>query len=331
MPDRILVVGPSWVGDLVMAQSLLKLLRQLKRNTTIDVMAPAWCQPLLKRMPEVTEAIVQPVGHGQLGLAQRYRLGRALRAQRYDQAIIIPRTFKSALIPLFARIPVRTGFLGELRYGLINDVRARETSRSQPMLGNYMRLATTDPVSKPPQPELTIDPQAQKEALEQLGLQHPGGGIVGIAPGAEAGPAKRWPAARFAELADALSRKGKTVWIFGSEKERAVGETIMNESSGDTIVNLCGRTTLPQAVDLLACCDSVVANDSGLMHMAAAAGCHVVGIYGSSSPHYTPPLTNNKTIIYHALSCSPCFKKECPLGHLDCLNGVTAAEVLESL
>lgn len=330
MPEKILVVGPSWVGDMIMAQSLFKMLKRFDEQAIIDVVAPLWCQSLLTRMPEVNEGIVSTFQHRELSLAKRYRLGRMLRRQLYDRAIVVPRTFKSALIPFFARIPKRTGLLGEMRYGLINDIRAGAASKDRPMIERYMRLVTDDVPEDPPRPALRIDRQAQHETLKRLGLSSDGN-IVGLAPGAEAGPAKRWPARRFVELAEALVERGKTVWLLGSAKERALADEIVRDAKVDQLVNLCGRTTLPEAADLLACCESVVANDSGLMHMAAATGCHVVALYGSSSPRYTPPLTTRQNVIYHALPCSPCFARECPLGHLQCLNGIAVEEVLKCL
>ncbi|MGI9301938.1 MAG: lipopolysaccharide heptosyltransferase II [Gammaproteobacteria bacterium] len=331
MSNKILVIGPSWVGDMIMAQGLFKLLKNLHPQSIIDVVAPPWCEPLLPRMAEVNTAMVLPIAHGELGLARRYRLGKTLAEQAYDWAIVVPRTFKSALVPWFASIPRRTGFLGEMRYGLINDIRARAKSPRKPVIEQYLSLASDQPPgSAPPHPTLAIDYVTQRAALDRLDLPADTR-VVGFAPGAEYGPAKRWPPARFAELAEALAQQDTRVWIFGSAKDRPIGEQIMSAANSSNLVNLCGRTTLPEAIDLLACCETVVANDSGLMHAAAAVGSNVVALYGSTPPAYAPPLTDKGKIIHHDLPCCPCFKRECPLGHLNCLSGIGAREVLDCI
>ncbi|MCI0508410.1 MAG: lipopolysaccharide heptosyltransferase II, partial [Gammaproteobacteria bacterium] len=229
---QILVVGPSWVGDMVMAQSLFITLRQTYPDAVIDVLAPAWSEPILNRMPQVHSAIKQPVGHGEFGLLARYRLGKQLRKRSYDFAIVIPRSFKSALVPFFARIPTRIGYKGEIRFGLINHMRKLDKSLLTQTVQRFVALGLPQDAPLPPaipEPKLTVDKENQQRVLQKLGLtlDRP---AVGLMPGAEYGPAKRWPAPNFAGLANYLVEQGYQVWLLGSEKDRAVAETIQRTS-----------------------------------------------------------------------------------------------------
>ena len=329
----ILVVGPSWVGDMVMAQSLYKLLAGREPGVAIDVLAPAWSLPLLERMPEVRRGIELPLTHGEIGLGARRALGRTLRG-RYGRAIVLPRSFKSALVPWFARIPQRTGYRGEWRYGLINDRRPFDERRLDQTVKRFLALGVRPEEHElpvPPEPALATDAASQAGVAARLGLSTVAP-VVALMPGAEYGPAKQWPTEHFAALAARLAARGVPVWILGSAKEAALGERIVaaaHPAAG--VQNLCGRTTLVDAVDLLALATVAVTNDSGLMHVAAAVGTEVVAIYGSSTPDFTPPLTARASIHYRRLSCSPCFARVCPLGHLDCLRGIDVASVAASV
>ncbi len=330
--QKILVAGPAWVGDMVMAQSLYQTLQQRHPGVVIDVLAPAWSGPIIQRMPEVRRHIEMPLGHGTLGLKQRYRLGKQLRAERYDQAIITPRSFKSALTPFFAHIPIRTGYTGELRYGLINDTRRLDKTVLTQTVQRYVALGLEGDAALPPEiihPALTVDAENQQRLLQTLGLslQQP---VIGFMPAAEYGPAKRWPPDYFSALAQQLVAQGKQVWLFGSAKDQPLCDEIA-VSAGDGVINLAGRTQLEEAVDLIALTELVVSNDSGLMHIAAATGRKIVAIYGSSSPSYTPPLTAKAAVLYLNLECSPCFKRECPLGHYRCLRELDVSDVLEKI
>jgi heptosyltransferase-2 len=329
---QILVVGPAWVGDMVMAQSLFITLKQHDDNVAIDVLAPGWSLPLLERMPEVRSAIEQPVGHGKLALKARYRTGKALQNAHYDQVIVLPRSFKSALAPWFARIPCRTGYKGEMRYGLINDMRPLDMSVLRQTVQRYVALGLARDAALPPpipQPQLRVDKDNQQATLERLKLsvERP---VIGFMAGAEYGPAKRWPATYFAGVADYLVRQGNQVWLLGSEKDRPVANQIQQDARHE-LTNLCGETQLQDVVDLMALMPQVITNDSGLMHVAAAVGCEVIAIYGSSTPEYTPPLTQRAKILYQGLPCSPCFERECPLGHTQCLTLITVEKVIEAI
>ncbi len=321
--SRYLIAGPAWVGDMVMAQSLFMTIKQRVPQARIDVLAPTWSLPLLARMPEINEAINVPVGHGELGLAKRWQLGRGLRSRCYDRAIVIPRSMKAALIPFFAGAKVRTGYRGEMRYGLLNDIRPLDKTVLTQTVQRYVALGLPADSELPPpipSPRLMVDEENRERLLDELELRGEGKAI-GLMPGAEYGPAKRWP--YYAELVTQLVRVGFRVWVFGSEKERVEAESLAAVGA----VNLCGRTSLVEAVDLIAACDAVVSNDSGLMHVAAAVGKPLLAIYGSSTPDYTPPLSGEAEVLYRRLDCSPCFKRDCPYGHTDCLKGIGVDEV----
>lgn len=331
---RYLIVGPSWIGDMVMAQSLFITLKQQYPDCLIDVIAPQWSLPILKRMPEVNAGISAEVAHGEFSFFKRRQLGLSLKAKKYTHAIVIPRSWKAALIPYFANVPVRTGYRGEFRYGLLNDIRGLDKKILKQTVQRYVAHAFRNRISSPPvtpYPLLQVDTKNQSQLLDRFGLKldKP---VVCMMPGAEYGPAKQWPIAYYAELANLLVAKGWQVWILGSEKDSAAGAQIVDDTAGD-VFNLCGKTQLVDTVDLLFCATSVVSNDSGLMHVASAVGVEVNVIYGSSTPDYTPPLISEekKKIFYLGLNCSPCFKRVCPLGHTNCLNEIKYENVYKSI
>ena len=329
---KILVVGPSWVGDMVMAQSLFISLQQRFGSAEIDVLAPAWSAPVLARMPQVHETVVQPVGHGSLQLLSRYRLGKSLRNRCYDLALILPRSYKAALVPFFARIRHRTGFRGELRYGVINDIRPLDKAVLKQTVQRFVALGQAKEAVLPPavpKPRLQVDEENLSRLIDELGLSTDKP-VIGLMPGAEYGPAKCWPLSYYGDLAGRLLKKGYDVWIFGSEKDKPAAETIM-QNSGGQVKNLCGRTQLADVIDLLSHPLAVVCNDSGLMHIAAAVGQRVVALYGSSTPDYTPPLSEKAIVLYDRLPCSPCFKRRCPLQHTNCLNNIGVTRVMDVL
>ena len=326
---KILVVGPSWIGDTVLAQPLLTLLHRRHPGVELDMLAPGWTGPVVRRMPEVRRAIASPFEHGELQFAERRDLGRELRPERYDQAIVLPNTFKSAFVPLFARIPRRTGYRGEMRWFALNDVRTLEEAALPQMAQRYAALALDPGETLPenlPAPHLAVDDRARVATLGALGLDE--GRAVALCPGAEYGPAKRWPASYFAEVARTLTNQGHAVWLIGSAKDAEIAQDIVRLSQGAS-VNLCGRTTLDQAVELLASARLVITNDSGLMHVAAAVGTPLIAIYGSSTPAFTPPLSPLARIVKLDVPCSPCFERTCPLGHFDCMMQLKPQRVLD--
>ncbi len=326
------VIGPAWVGDLVMAQSLFKTLKAQAPHAPIDVVTPAWGRNLIARMPEVRRAIVLDIAHGELKLGKRLQLARTLRANQYEHAIVLPRSAKAALPVGLAGIRQRTGYLGEHRYGLLNDIRPLDRTVLYRTVDRFVALAhTTPPASAPdcPQPQLTSTAAEQRASLKALGLSVASERILTLCPGADYGPAKRWPPEYFAALAQRFITEGWQVWLLGSAGDRAITQTI--QASAPKAIDLTGQTSLAQAVDLLALSTVVVSNDSGLMHIAAATGQPVVALYGSSDPQYTPPLSDQAQVIYHNLDCSPCFARHCPLGHLNCLRGITPDEVAKAI
>jgi len=328
-PRNYLIVGPSWVGDMVMANALYRLIVEREPDASVDVVAPAWSLPILERMREVRRAIELPVAHGQAALGQRYRVGRALRDAGYSDAIVLPRSLKAALVPFFAGIAHRVGYRGEWRYGLINDMRSFDAQRCPQTVQRFVALGLRPGEDLPqevPSPRLSIDNEQRARTLATLGLGW-SDRAVALLPGAEYGSAKQWPVEYFGDLAARLAGVGLDVWILGSAKEHELGARIKTIAGNERIVNLCGRTTLADVVDVLSAVRVAVSNDSGLLHVAAAVGTHVVGLYGSSSPKMTPPLTAKRHIFDLGLDCSPCFARECPLGHLRCLRDIRVDEV----
>jgi lipopolysaccharide heptosyltransferase II len=329
---KILIVAPNWIGDALLAQPLFARLRKKLPGVVIDALAPPWTAPVLRRMPEINEVIEAPFAHGELKLAARWRLGRSLRSRRYDEAIVLPNAVKSVLIPFFADIPLRAGFVGEMRYGLLNLVHKLDEKKLPLMAERYAQLAEkpgTVPALPLPETKLAIDEANLITALARLGLSR-AKPIAAFCPGAEYGPSKRWPARHFAALARKLGALGYAVWLFGSEKDNAIGEEIAVSSEG-AASNLCGRTDLASAIDLLSLAEFVVSNDSGLMHVAAGVGRPVVALYGSSSPEHTPPLARSFRIVRTGIECSPCFARECPLGHFKCMNELVPERVVAEI
>ncbi|EPH2853162.1 ADP-heptose--LPS heptosyltransferase RfaF [Serratia nevei] len=338
---KILVIGPSWVGDMMMSQSLYRTLKAEYPSAEIDVMAPAWCRPLLARMPEVNQALAMPLGHGALGLGERRRLGRALRANRYDRAYVLPNSFKSALVPFFADIPQRTGWRGEMRYGLLNDVRVLDKAAFPLMVQRYVALAydkgriqRADDLPQPllwPQLQVSDEESADTTAAFNLTGSRP---IVGFCPGAEFGPAKRWPHYHYAALAQWLIESGYQIALFGSAKDHEAGEQIraaLQEDARDFCLNLAGKTQLEQAVILIAACRAVVSNDSGLMHVAAALNKPLIALYGPSSPDFTPPLSDKARVIRLISGYHKVRKGDAEQGYHQSLIDIQPQQVLDAL
>ena len=316
MKKRILIIAPSWIGDMVMAHSLIQILNAEE----IDVLAPQWSAPLLERIDGVSNTIIHDFKHGALNLKSRFQIAKKLREKHYNQAILLPNSFKSALIPFLAKIPQRTGYLGEMRIGLLNDIRTKKHYRT---VDQFVALGFPERASFEIKP-----PQLKHQPIDldkfNLNLEKP---ILALCAGAEYGSAKRWLIDYFEEVVRFYLSKNWQVWAFGSVKEQPQGLAI--EKAGG--INLCGKTTLAEAIDLLALSTAVISNDSGLMHVSAALNKPLIAIYGSSDPHFTPPLSSNAKVVSLNLPCSPCFKRECPLEHLNCLRELKPQQVIETL
>ncbi len=316
---------------MVMAQSLFKTIKANNSSTVIDVIAMNWTMALISRMPEVNEVITMPVGHGIFGWNVRKKLGYKLRGKHYDQAIILPNSWKSALIPWFANIPLRTGWRGEMRYGLINDIRILDTTALPMMVQRYVSLAYPADqshlapnyavpcmVTKPISPAFEIPLSPSKKRLI-------------FCPGAEFGSAKRWPAKHYAELANRLLEQNWQLIILGSVADCATTNIIVagiKSAYQSNTFNLCGKTTLSDAVDFLATADIVVSNDSGLMHIAAALHRPLIAIYGPTSPTFTPPLADNARIMQLEIDCGPCFQQTCPKQHHNCMQHINSEHII---
>lgn len=327
--NKILVMGPSWVGDMVLAQSLFKQLKADQPDCQIDVAAPGWTLPLLTRMPEVKQAIALPFKHGELALRQRVRMGRQLANQGYTQAILLTNSLKSAILPWAAQIPRRTGFKGEMRYGLVNDMRTLDKTALKQTVQRFVALGRAKHLMLPaqlPRPALQADQQNAGQLARQWQISPGDSPVLGLCPGAEYGEAKRWPAEYYAEVANTALTHGWQVWLFGSEKDQAVTATIQ-QLTQQRCADLAGKTSLGDAIDLMSLCHTVISNDSGLMHVAAALDKRLIAIYGSSDPRHTPPMQPDAVIASLNLSCSPCFKRVCPLGHLNCLRQLTPSMI----
>ncbi|MDK9703336.1 MAG: lipopolysaccharide heptosyltransferase II [Sulfuritalea sp.] len=325
---KILVVAPSWIGDTILAQPLLTLLKRKHPDARIEVLAPDWSAPLLGRMAEVDAVIPNPFRHGEFSFSTRRALGRRLAGADYSAAFVLPNSWKSALVPFFARIPRRVGYQGESRYLLLNERHRLDVAAHPQLVQRYAALAGPLPAQLP-LPRLNSGIEQQQAVRAALNLSLDAAPII-FCPGAEYGPAKRWPVRHFAALARLVATPQNPAWLIGSTRDAAVGGEICAAAEGAAL-NLCGRSTLEQAIDLIATARCVVSNDSGLMHVAAALGRPLVALYGSSSPAYTPPLSAQAIILTKSLPCSPCFKRECPLGHFDCMNGITPQQVAATI
>jgi len=312
-----------------MAQPLLARLRADAPGARIDVLAPTWVAPVFACMPEVDEILAAPFRHGALELGARWRLGRTLAARRYDTAYVLPNTWKAALLPVFAGIPRRIGYVGEARYGLLNrrHRKAHDADRRTTMSAHYAQLAEAPGAAVPPPtvPRLAVDPARAASSAETFGFAPKLNAV--LCPGAEYGPAKRWPAERFGALARELAALGFTCHLLGSAGERELCDRVV-AASGGTARALAGRTDLGQAIDLIARADLVVSNDSGLMHVAAALGVAQVALFGSSSPEHTPPASPKARILWLKPECSPCFQRVCPLGHFRCMRELETSQVM---
>ena len=323
-----LVVAPSWVGDMVMSQPLITYLAQQDPSGTVDILAPAWTAGLCERLPGSGIIIPSPFAHGAFQWTERRRLAKQIAQHHYTQAYVLPNSFKSALIPWLAGITKRIGYVGEWRYGLLNRPLKLDKQARPRLVDRYFDLAQSG-IASAPEPQIQARSDTLSGLYEKLGLITPGRTLI-LCPGAEYGPAKRWPAHHFAALARHYLDQGWALWVLGSQKDHAVAELIAAQS-GQGIRNLCGKTNLAEAIDLMASATAVVSNDSGLMHVAAALGKPMVAVFGSSSAAFTPPLSNQAVVVSLNLSCSPCFKRECPLGHLHCLEHLSPNQVIEGL
>ncbi|MFI4937008.1 MAG: lipopolysaccharide heptosyltransferase II [Candidatus Berkiellales bacterium] len=332
MVNKTLIIGPSWVGDMMMAQALFKAIKAQHPDTTIDVLAPEWSRPLTERMPEVNQSIAMPLKHGELNLKTRYELGKKLKNNHYQRCYVCPNSFKSALIPFWADIPERIGWRGEWRYILLNRVKVLNKQQYPLMVQRYVALAyehnqpLPDPLFRP---HLVVKSENVEAALKRYELSVGHSPVLVLCPGAEFGPSKRWPEQNYAELANHYLNQGWQVWILGSAKDSEVVKVIQ-ELTQNRSKDLTGHTTLAEAIDLMSQANLVVTNDSGLMHIAAALERPLVAVYGSTDPGFTPPLNDQVRIVRENIACSPCFKRVCPLQHHQCMKLLSPQKVIQA-
>jgi lipopolysaccharide heptosyltransferase II len=332
-PKKILIISPAWIGDIVIAQSLFKYIKHRNLETTIDVLAPAWSHELYSVMPEINEIFTMPFGHSQLQLRKRWKLGMELRIKQYQQAIILPNSWKSGIIPFAAHIPIRTGWLGEMRFGLLNDWRILNKKILPMMVQRFLALGNTKALTNKNldwqvfQPHLEINHNHKNTKIKSLIEEK---SLLILCPGAAYGPAKCWPAEYFAEIANYKKSKDWQVILLGSKADESMGHTIQKLTK-NACINLIGKTSLLDALNILSFATLVISNDSGLMHLTAALDRPLIALYGSSSPEFTPPLSVKAKIIYLKLSCSPCFERQCPLMHFKCLKQLTPQIVLNAI
>jgi heptosyltransferase-2 len=335
---RILVIAPNWIGDAVMSQPLLAAIKVSYPNAAIDVLATPWVAPVYRACSEVAELIEADFRHGQLQWGMRRALAAQIKKSEYASCFVLPNSFKSALIPWMANIPVRIGYQGELRRFLLTEIKASSLKTQRiPMVEHYVNLCTPSRNSDVTMrvPQLVPTPSALEAArgrLQAAGIQTDT--FVVLCPGAEYGPSKRWPAAHFAALAQSILKAKPTasVVLLGSPSDRAIGDAIVSATASEgRIFNWCGETSLDEAIAIIGICSNMVSNDSGLMHIGAALQVPQVAIFGSSDPNHTPPNSAKAIIISLHLPCSPCHQRECPLGHLNCLNQISADQVFAAI
>lgn len=331
---RILVISPNWIGDAVIAQPLLRLLKQRHPDWPIDVLAPTWVAPVWRAVAETDKVLEAPFRHGKLQLRERWRFARQLRQQGYAEAYVLPNTLKFALIPWMAGIPHRIGYRGEMRYGLVNVMHRHPPGAKRPMLPFYAAMADAPTLHAPasadlPRPRLAVPAEQAEQVLAQFKLS--GNPLLVFAPGAEFGPAKRWPAGHFAELARIIRQAYPQVQIamLGSPKDKEACDEIL--AAEPWLQNLAGVTSLDQAIAIISKAAAVVSNDSGLMNIASALNRPVVAMYGPTDMHNTPPFSEVAEAVSLHLSCAPCHQRVCPLGHHDCMNKLDADMVWQPL
>lgn len=324
----ILIVGPSWVGDMVMAASLVAALKSAWPDRPVDMLAPPSALPVATLIAGVREAIPLAFGHGQFGLVDRWRLGRSLRQRGYGTAIVLPRSFKSAIVPFAAGIPERIGYAAEGRSLLLTRAMPDTGRRTDRTIDRFVALAGSAAQGSP-RPVLKQPGPPSPDLMNRLGLLA-GGRVLALCPGAEYGPSKRWPAEKFAALARLAAAEGYRVRLFGGPKDAAITAEIAQKAA-IPLDDLAGRTSLVEAAILLAAADVVVSNDSGLMHVAGALDRPLVVLYGSSSEKLTPPTAPNAAVLSLELPCRPCFQRTCPLGTLACLEGIDAPTVMNAV
>jgi heptosyltransferase II len=322
----ILVVPYMWIGDFVRCHTVVRLLQERYPDRPVDMLATTLCAPLTDYMPGVRRAVVVDLPRKRLALRQHRMLAKRLRGENYGNALVMPKTWKSALAPFLAGIPQRTGLVGEVRLMLLNDIRfgGGKLPRMVDECASLALPSGTKPPSEWPAPELKV-PAAEIDAwLGRRALASHGRPAVALAPGA-VGPAKRWPAAAYRDLSRRLLADGLAVWVLGGAAEKTLAQEIVRGTEARDLTS----TDLREAILALAAASAAVSNDSGLLHVAAALGAPTVGIFGPTSPWHWAPLNPLAAAIQASseLPCRPCHKPVCRLGHHRCMSEIGSDEV----
>ncbi|TMJ04771.1 MAG: lipopolysaccharide heptosyltransferase II [Alphaproteobacteria bacterium] len=326
----ILIVPYMWIGDFVRCHTVVKLLKARFPARPVDVLSTTLCTPLADYMPELRQAIVVDLPRKRLSFAEHKALAARLEREGYGTALVMPRTWKAALAPFLAGIPERIGWLGEWRFGLVNDLRFGERKLPR-MVDQCAALALPAHATLPdtwPLPELRVPAAEVAGWRERIGLAEAGRPIVALAPGA-VGPSKRWPGAAYGELARRLLAQGNGVWVVGGPAEASLVRIIRD--GAPEVRDLTG-TDLRNAILALAAADVAVSNDSGLLHVAAAIGTPTIGIFGPTSPWHWAPLNPIAAAVQQdieTLPCQPCHKPTCRMRHHRCMRDISPEHVLE--
>ena len=326
-PFRILIRSSNWLGDAVMSVPAVRAIKNGRPDVHVTIAVPDKIAPMWKLNPEV-DAII-PLSKGSL-----LPVVRQLRQQMpFDLAILFPNSLRVALETWLSGIPRRVGYRGHCRSWLVNQI-VREPRKPGPPEHHSLRFlriarecgAETERTSNVQRPTLNV----QLSDSDQLSTINHQPLKIGLCPGAEYGPAKRWLPERFVEAAAKITAQSSAQWILlGTKKDAAIGEQIA-AAIGDHCVNRIGQTTLDQLIDELRRCSLLLTNDTGTMHLAALLGVPVVAVFGSTEPRLTGPLGNGHTILRHHVECSPCFLRECPID-FRCMKAITADEVAHTV
>ena len=329
---NVLIRGTNWIGDVVMTFPAMAAVRYTLPKARVTVLVKPWVADLVRMHPAVDDVLVyeRPGRHD--GLGGLFTLARELRQGRFDAAILLQNAFEAAVIARLAGIPVRAGYATDARSLLLThpvklEPAMKTVHQSLYYLGMLESLGFASAGTAVSLAPSETQRQAAQKHLAGLGIagRRP---LVGMAPGAAYGPAKRWFPQRFAAVADRLAERfACPVLLFGSAGDRASTEAVQS-AAGTALADVAGRTNLSDAIALIACCDLFVTNDSGLMHVAGALGVPTVAIFGSTNPKTTYPLGERTVLVRRPVDCSPCLKQECP-ADFRCMDLVTVDEVLE--
>ncbi len=336
MVYKILIFAPNWIGDAVMSVPLIKALaaKYTDKEVLIDVLAPKFLASIYKLCPSVNMVIEHNLQHKKINLLHVIAQARYIKLQNYHTVYILPNSFKSLLIPLFAGIKHKIAYEGEFPRKMFLGVALANHAKKLAMVKHYYALADLDIVKQAElYPKLNLDTpehgRLSQHTLNMFGLKR---SYVAIAIGAEYGKAKQWPLDKFVQLIKLiLTQTDMQIVLVGSVKEKNDSDILCNQVQDARLINLCGQTSLEQVIYVVGEAYKLITHDSGLMHIACAIGTDVVAIYGSTSPFYTPPLSDSSKYIWLNLSCSPCFDRTCKFDHYKCLNDISPIQVFEKI